>query len=293
MPTHWTYSDLPGITDDLEQGDIIAATDRLGSIFRDVHPHFCDQKYVGFLVATQSCDLVRRKGKSKATYVSLVAIRPLAHLVHKLLIDVASPVAAGLYLKSRRDDARRLLERVFNQNEQALGLFFLHQDADAGIGEHAIGMLRVAISIRSEHYDVLQGGRTGRLNPEFRAKLGWLLGNLYGRPATRDWPDADGGQELLNRLIDATLGHAVAETPPRWIDDALVAEARRANIDIASATEEQLEKLRLKPGRERALDEIGLVVQEVIPELSSEQLKKLLNRLRNSGKFTKLFNQSR
>src|SRR5690606_10980903 len=85
MPSHWTYSDFSE-SSDLEQGDIISVTPELIQIMSKYHSYFANDKYTGFIVATQSCDLVRRKGDSpKAPYINLAAIRPLNSISHQLI----------------------------------------------------------------------------------------------------------------------------------------------------------------------------------------------------------------
>lgn len=164
MVAHWTY-EHPDSSAGLEQGDILAPTNSLRTIFGSVHPHFNQDKYLGFLVATQSCDLVVRGNNPKASYINLAAIRPLSQIIAKILAEVTEPAAEGTFRTSSRAEVRRLLERLFNQNEQAIGLFFLYPDADAGIGEEAIAFLRVTIALRASHYDILRQARVGRLTP--------------------------------------------------------------------------------------------------------------------------------
>ena len=80
MP-HWTYSKVEE-EDDLYQGDIIARSERLLDLFRRVHRHFCDEKYLGFLITTQTCDLVRRGLKAcKTKHINLAVIRSIDDLV--------------------------------------------------------------------------------------------------------------------------------------------------------------------------------------------------------------------
>lgn len=290
MPTHWTYQAF-GETEDLEQGDILKPSADLKNLFADVHPRFVDDKYVGFLVATQSCDLVRRDGVPKASYISLAVIRPLGQVIHKLIAQVSTPVKDGVFAKSDKRKVKDLLTRIFNQNEQALGLFFLHEDADSGIGEPSVALLRVTVAFQSAHYAALQDARDGRLTPEFRAKLGWLLGNLYARPATRDWNDRAGGKRKLDELVSQYAEEQIAGLGPQWIDDELIREAKQKNINLADTAIEELEKLRPKPAHERSLDEIRAELLEVAPNLEPEKVEKLTNRLRNNGKFKKLFAQ--
>ncbi|SEA17271.1 hypothetical protein SAMN05216411_105153 [Nitrosospira multiformis] len=100
--THWTYSSSVEIGDDLEQGDILKPSAELRELLQDVHHHFVDDKYVGFLVAAQSCDLVRRGGIPKAPYINLAVIRPLGSVVHKLIAQVYTPLQSGVYRQSQK-----------------------------------------------------------------------------------------------------------------------------------------------------------------------------------------------
>jgi hypothetical protein len=96
MQPHWTYDDFEPATE-LEQGDILQPTGELRKIFADVHPHFRQEKYLGFLVATQSCDLVRHGEFPKASYINLAAIRSLSQVINKILAEVVTPAAAGVF----------------------------------------------------------------------------------------------------------------------------------------------------------------------------------------------------
>jgi hypothetical protein len=282
MPGHWTYDSFEPAAE-LEQGDILQPTDALRLVFSEVHPHFRHDKYLGFLVATQSCDLVRRRAAPKASYVNIAAIRPLSQVIGKVFAHVADPIADGAFRSSRRRDLRQLLQRLLNQNEQSMGLFFLNTDEAAGIAEPAVAFLRVTVALRSDHYDTLRAARVGRLNSEFRAKLGWLIGNLYVRPATKDWDDVDGGKEAAEALVN----HYVNEV--RWIDDEIVDRAREQGVDIGQASPENLEALRPLSPLERALEEARSELVKVAPTVPEDLLTKFQNRLRNSGRFKKLF----
>lgn len=288
MPTHWTYAAW-NETDDLEQGDILRPSAELHRLLADVHHHFVHDKYVGFMIATQSCDLVRRGGVPKAPYISLTVIRPLVSVVHKLIAQVTTPVTPGVFPASEKRKVKELLTRIFNQNEQAMGVFFLHEDADSGVAEPSVALLRVSVSLRSEHYTVLQQARVGRVNDEFRAKLGWLLGNLYGRPATRDWHERESGKEKLEELVSKYADEQIVGLGPKWIDDELIAEAKARGITLENVTLEELEQIRPKPRFERSLDEIRAELLKVAPEIEAEKIEKLASRLRNNGKFKNLF----
>jgi len=289
MPSHWTYIAFDSASD-LEQGDILAPTPELRRVFVEVHPHFADEKYVAFLVGTQTCDLVRRGAAPKPNYISLVVVRPLSpQVTSKIFAQVTKPVATGLFRSGDKGEIRRLLERIVNQNEQALGIFFLYQDSDCGVSESSIALLRITVSLRAEHYDTLVAARTGRLQRDFQAKLGWLIGNLYDRPATRDWDDDHIGRQTADELLGGILKENV-----EWIDDEIVVEADARAINVAALDQPARELLRPPSALERALQEVEGEVKRIAARLPAEQqwpnaeVTKVVNRLRNNGKFKKL-----
>lgn len=55
---------------------------------------------------------------------------------------------------------------------------------------------------------------------------------------------------------------------------------------------EELEHLRPKSKLERSLEEIRAELAKVAPQLEPEKVEKLTNRLKNNGKFKKLFSPS-
>jgi hypothetical protein len=282
MPSHWTYESVDKLTD-LEQGDILRPTDNLRQLLRTVHPHFCADKYLAFMITTQSCDLVRRKSVPRAAYINLAVVRALSQVMPKIAAQVITPIAGQVFKSSGKGDIRRLLERILNQNEQTIGLFFLYPDGDAGIAEPAVTMLRVSVALRGEHYELLRQARAGRLSPEFRAKLGWLIGNLYARPATPDWSDTLNRKGRFEEFVQQYLGEI------RWLDDEIIDAAQKQGIDIANEANERLEELRPPSPLDRAIAEVKSELDRIAPDFPDEMVKKLGNRLRNSGKFTKLF----
>ncbi len=257
---HWTYSQTEPDSD-LQQGDFLAPTDELREILREVHPHFCADKYLGFVITTQTCDLVRRGSKSpKAHYINIAAVRSLkdtaAHLFERV-----SPVAKGIFRKSDRNTAKDLLDRLFNQNEQALGLFYFHPDADIGLGDPSVAFLRIVIALRAEHYDILLSARRGGLDSAFQAKLGWLVGNLYSRAATPDWSDQEGGQNELEQLEGLYLKEHLPGHGPIWVEDELIIEGKAKNVvfdeRVTSELIEELEQHRPLPPIERLAKEVA------------------------------------
>lgn len=273
MPTHWTYKEFKP-EDGLYQGDIIAREPLL-DVLRIVHNHFTDPKYLAFIVLTQTCDLVVRKKVCKAKHICLAVVRPLSALMPTILEEMCHSPRPGVFSRDRRTDAEDFLHRVLNQNEQANGWVYLHPDADAGIGESAVAMLRISISLRAaEHYELIRKARCGRLDTEYRNKLGWLKGNLYSRIDTTDWTEKDSGDEEEKSIIKDLLDAQVAERPPLWVPSTWIEEARRKQVKLAEIPAGDVERVLRehapKPSLEVALDEVKRVVNQMRVEFTDQ-----------------------
>jgi hypothetical protein len=181
---------------------------------------------------------------------------------------------AGVFTKERRADAEEFLHRVLNQNEQVDGWVYLHPDADVGIGESAVAMLRISISLRAaEHYDMLREARCGRLATEYRNKLGWLKGNLYSRIDTTDWAETDSGDDGERAIIKDLLNTRIAERPPLWVPSTWIAEAKKKIklTDVpAGELEQVLRELAPKPSLDVALGEVKRVVNHMLDEFTDK-----------------------
>ena len=296
MATHWTYEDVVPDSD-LDQGDIIASTPALRGLFEEVHPHFLDPKYLAFIVLTQSCDLVRRGGSCKSRYITLACIRSLEGILLALLDQVCSPIGQGVYREESRVEARRLLHRILNQNEQALGLFYLHPDADVGIAVPSVAILQVSIAVRRAHYEKIAEDRTGKLRTQFRNKLGWLVGNLYSRVGTPDWGDQPDGRKEVEKIIDDHLRGADTPQIPKWVSGEAADAAWKAGVDLSSLPADdivsQAEAHAPPPLKESLVAEARRVLEELLEDagdggLSEGDLEKFQNRLANDARFAQL-----
>lgn len=290
MPLHWTYADCAQ-ENDLQQGDIVAPTDDLRSLFGEVHSHFCNPKYIAFAVLTQSCDLVRRKGTCSARHINLAVVRSLESVLRDLLDGECETALPGVYYEESKAKARMLLERIFNQNEQSLGVFYLHPYEAAGMAVPAVILLRVAIALRSQHYERIANARRGRLAPLFQSKLGWLAGNLYSRVATRTWDEGQGKD--LGKMVDIALNGGSESLRPLWVSRDCVETAKRNGVVLESLQRGNIKEVldRHKPTtpKDQAISQIRQVVTKVFPRLTEEELVRLANRLRNDAGFSQIF----
>jgi hypothetical protein len=212
-------------------------------------------------------------------------IRQLEDVLHDFLGNFCTSIAPHVYLHESKDKANQFLERLFNQNEQALGLFYLHPDADAGVAVPSVALLRVGITLKVNHYKSLTFSRCGRLGPEFTAKLGWLIGNLYSRVGTPDWSESRERNKELKTLIKDTIDPEASESAPIWVRESWVKAAKDKGIQIANISPknltEELEKHKPPSAKKRVITRVTEILMKINPEFSIEQQKKLFAHLDN------------
>ena len=289
---HWTYAETA--VGDLAQGDILLPNERLRAALDQVHGWFVDPKYLGFLVLSQSCDLVRREGEPcKTPYITIAAIRPLRQVLLPLLRQQCKCICDRYFLSSEKGKAFDFLTRVINQNETALGLFYLHPDARVGIAEESVALLRVSIALRSrEHYDSLLSARTGSLQAEFVNKLGWLCGNLFSRVGVTDWTEGqdrvDQAQTLVGNLLED-----LNEQSPKFIDSKRFEKDYKAGrivlVETPAQVEAEIAKLKGPTFKETAL----LAVERVLSaqQIATATIEKAKQNLANDAGFVNAVRQ--
>ena len=296
MPTHWTYFSYPADSD-LAQGDILSPNEELRALLREVHPHFLDPKYTAFVTITQSCDMVRRSTTCSTRYLNIAVVRQLDDVLDELLKQVCKPVATGVYLHESKREANLLLGRIFNQNERALGLFYLHPDVDAGVAVPSVALLRVSVTLRADHYDVLTRARCGRIGPEFTGKLGWLVGNLYSRIGTPDWSEPREREKQLKKMIEETLDADNNELGPHWVKEATFQHAVENGVKPSSLALPdllaELEKHKPLAATQQAAEHVNRIVKEVLSDVTTEQLKMIYNRLQNDALFAQVIKNAK
>lgn len=279
-PTHWTYQQVDPKNSDLFQGDIISRTDALDKVIGEVHRHFSDPKYLAFVVTTQTCDLVVRQGECKTRHISLAVIRALDDLIPELLQELCGTTYKKVFEQDSRLQAKQLLDKILNQNEQSRGMFYFHPDADVGIAAPSVALLRVSITFRTQHYSMLKEARSGRLSTEFRNKLGWLTGNLYSRVDTPDWSDDEGGKERSEKILEDLLDR---EGENVWVPSSWIAVARRKKFDLDALPSDDARKVLQehapKPAQEIVIDRVQALSSQLAIQFADKQFDILLDRV--------------
>lgn len=208
MPsTHFTYQDEPDLYQ-LRQGDILKKTDDIKKILETVHSHYLKEDYIYFLVLTQSCDLERRSGKNcKAKYITLAAVRPFDLLIDRQIEKLQSRyklIKGKILDDSDRNKLFDFIRRLLNNNES--DYFYLHQDAGMSFPENCVTFLRLSVAIKANvHYESCLKAKTLELRDEFKAKLGWLVGNIYSRVGTDDWTPKTESESIFKKRINDIL----------------------------------------------------------------------------------------
>jgi hypothetical protein len=159
----------------------------------------------------------------------------------------------------------QFLQRLFNNNES--DYFYLHSEPTKGLGEDSCAFLRLSISIRApEHYEKCLKSRYLSLSEPFRAKLGWLVGQLFSRVATQDW-DSD---RLKDQLKKATDDAAL------WIEDKKLPKLKER---VASWKTDN-------PNQEIDADVISELLQEIqIPDRKESLVKRISELISSSQEF--------
>lgn len=212
---HFTYKANPDMSS-LCQGDVLKRTDELMAILTDAHPYFCNDEYKHFMVLSQSCDLVCRNGNScKTPYITIAAVREYSNFLERtLLANHFADNYNGYLLVKEKQKPRvfQLLERVYNNTEP--DYFFLYKEDKLEFPKSMVAYLKVSIALKSEkHYQELLKAKMLELSDEFKAKLGWLVGNMYSRVGTTDWESKMTDKERTQMIENDICSHCIVGTP--------------------------------------------------------------------------------
>ena len=198
-PIHFTYA-MP--TGDLQQGDVIERK-KLESEGAIAEFAALPTNAAFMVVLTQSCDLVG--SHIKTDYIALAPAVPLKAIVGKKIaesqtLEIAQ--RAGVCGQNKRSKLVEFLAKLLNNNDPQH--FYLHKEHQFSLEEPMCTLLRTPAILRAEsYYSRLINTRVLALSEEFRAKLGWMVGSIYGRIATQDWPKKDALAMIDSILTDA------------------------------------------------------------------------------------------
>ena len=279
---HFTYKEKPDMQS-LCQGDILEITEEISMILKDVHPFFLNEQYKYFIVLSQSCDLVRRNGKDcKTPYITLAAVRNYSDFLERMLLKgrFAEKVNGLLIMDEKnKERAYQLVERVYNNTEPEY--FFLYKEDALGFAESMVAYLKVSIALKSkEHYDKCLNAKRIELTDEFKAKLGWLVGNMYSRVGTADWEgimSANAKRDMLNNDLYSMCIIGKKEQL-RQLKEFLRRTELPPGREEAAAF---ISDIQIKTKYDKVMDVIEDVIRTSSKKIPEEEKEKLLKAIRS------------
>jgi len=294
MQYHFTY--LPSFKrDHLRQGDILNKTEELEEVLKQIHPHYKKDDYKHFMVLTQSCDLLRRNGKScKAEYITLAAIRPFDKVLEKEVAKYQKDKIEQIGVicsTAKRPALFQFIEKVFNNNHPEY--FYLHNVEEQGLPEPHCAFLRLSIALRSiEHYKKCLNAKFLELAEEFKAKLGWLVGNLYSRVGTMDWTPEWKSPLEFKSIINEVLERKLLWAEPDLLK-AMKKEIKEKGVSIDDLRQEEIKAFAdsiilptKKEKKKSVLDAIRKVIEKSKAINEDVNIDKLLDRIEQDPVFS-------
>ena len=162
--------------------------------------------------------------------------------------------------------------------------------------EDMVAVIPLSFSFRTDHYDLLLESRVLGLEPEFQAKIGNIISQLYGRVGTVDlfdheWDDKKTRNYINELLSDLNLVQVPDRSFIEYIQSNLKDESQEPTIDAliqeCQALKVREEKFRpmkneIVKAIERAMiklfedkDKVALLSSMTKPDLSRE-IRKIL-----------------
>jgi hypothetical protein len=217
MAAHYVYREPNKTT--LNQGDVLQKTPALISHLQQYHTYYAnhaDYKY--FMVVTQTCDLVVRDGVCASPYITVAAVRSLEEVLRREAAKHQTDWqrAAGVIGRKTEEKLVLFLSSLLDNNQD--GYFYLHQDIGLGIQQNCCAFLPLSVTLKIDHYQICLDAKIAELTDTFQAKLGSIIGQLYGRVAAPEWNEHYPDNKVAKEVA------AFLKRSLRTIDDQQIAE---------------------------------------------------------------------
>lgn len=281
----------------LLQGDLLRRTPALAEMIGQAHSYYATATdYSHFLVLTQSCDLVRRKGQCKSRYITICAVRPLALAVEREFRRFVEPVSGfPLPIGSAQNMvlARNFLERILNNTVD--GIFFVPKGACETVEQHMCAFLPLSIALRTDHYDACLEAKVGQATEIFAAKIGSLTSGLFSRIATPDLSERYGTKaagQFRDAFFDEQGVAAIAWLSPfqrRALGEAVKQQlTQKGEGELDDAEAEALLNSLPSPVEALASRVTEALVAKKILDDDPDAIRKARNFLMNDGQFSRM-----
>ena len=286
---HFTYSTEPNNTT-LCQGDVLQVTDDIRTVLNQHHPYFAKGQYQNFVIITQTCDLVRRKGGCNSPYITLAAVRTYDDFIERVSCkyDIHTVNGFRLLEESKAGAFQQLIERLYNNNEGEY--FFLAQDAEVGIKENLVVYLKVSFALKSvEHYEKCLAAKTVELSDDFKAKLGWLVGQMYSRVGTKDWETIKKREEFLQMLRNDLNERFIISDKDRLRALEKIITSEKLSIDTTEDIEQRLTKIEIESKYDQAMRLIEDIIMKKPNMGSDEDKQALIRKIKSTSQLKPFF----
>ena len=285
---HFTYKENPDMTS-LCQGDVLVKTDELVEILKEVHPYFTNDEYKYFMVLSQSCDLVRRDGKKcKTPYITLAAAREYSDFFERTLIaEKMAENYHGFLLVNEKSKIRvsQLVERLYNNTEP--DYFFLNKEDALEFPKSMVCYLKVSIALKSDlHYQTCLEAKKLELSDEFKAKLGWLVGNMYSRVGTTDWESKMTSIARKQMIEDDVNSHCVIGSKEQLKEF----KKQLTEIPVSSHDKaiEVLSNIIVQSKYDKVMDIIEKTMMNGYKKIKNEDKKTLMRAIKSNSSIKRL-----
>jgi hypothetical protein len=284
--------------EELLQGDLLRRTPALADAIGQAHSYYATAAdYSHFLVLTQSCDLVRRRGtKCKSRYITICAVRPLSTAVEREMERYTTPLTglpSPIGNLEHNVLARQYLERVLNNTVD--GIFFIPRHSADTVEEHLCAFVPLSIALRVDHYDVCLSAKVAQAKEIFAAKVGSLASNLYARIATPDLHEHNPPktvEDYTNKFLE-DLGYKslIWITPlQRAYLEAKIAELLKASGQAELTPQEAAALLKTLPQQSEAIADrvVSVLADQGLLTNEPEARRRARNYLLNDREYRRL-----
>ena len=287
MADHYIYVDPDKSL--LCQGDILERTPELFKLLSRVHPHYAEHpSYKYFVVITQTCDLVWRDGHPPTSpYITIAAARPVEEAIQREAKKHQDWWETPLGLLDSNEFNQMVLFTESLLDNNISNYFYLHEDLSLGISGQHCAFLALAITLKMENYEVCREAKIAQIQEVFRAKLGWLVGNMYSRVGTPDWDEHYGknnSRKEASQLISDNFAQVSNEVKKRAIKEL----GERKNLNSCSPEEifEQIKNTSTASRLKRFSERLSQLFEEEIRVV--EPIRgRLIHDLSNDSSLTK------
>lgn len=156
-----------------------------------------------------------------------------------------------------------------------------------------IASLKVSIALKSNlHYEQCLAAKALELSDEFKAKLGWLVGNIYSRVGTTDWDSIMTASQRKDMLNEELYAHCVvgAKSQIRELKKELKSHAE--SVHSQEEATEFISKCHVDTQYDQVMGAIEKALEGYSRKISSEDRNKLMATIKSRQDLKSLLSKS-